>query len=463
MGCIDPDGLIQPPEILNEPWLQAVWEKHTKNKKWEQFDSKLEHMQNTLKELVVTPLDKHKKDGIIVCPHMWAKACQEMSKDYEQLTTEQYQARVQEMFQSVKGVAGMPYVGYKKSKYHRYGTLRLWLKAKTVTEIPNSWSLLKWRPMVSYSKHHFRNLLSFLSKFVTFVMGEFNLGFNCMDPVKIVDKANKFNAEKRTFEKVHRVKCALNWAVYDIKEFFTKVSREELMDTLSEMVELVRRKFPKKGFFCVAKETTTVRLDDQDDTKRWRKRECKQTKLCYMSSKVTRKENGIALENITLAASIDYNFDIIWVLNKPKRGKEGLAIGSPYAATGAALVASRREQKLLDSMAKKHAEQLKRFFFVSRWQDDALFVWYVHEKLREAVEAIKTMQQENFYGNKLFTERDYRNEAYGFKVYSNNEELVLMGKSRFNRLPSKFTWVQMDANTSLNTGKHYGPEKLVRA
>lgn len=463
MGHLNPDGLLPPLAVLNEEWIPEVWEKQTEHKRWVQFDEKLEKMQDKLRDLTVCPLDKYKKDGMICCPHKWGEATRELTKEYEELSLEEYQTKLQAMFHSVRDVADMPYVGYKKALRHRFGTLRLWLKAKSVTEIPADWSLLKWRPMVSYSKHHFRNLLSFLSRFVTYVMGEFELGFNCMDPVKIVDKANKFNFEKRTFEKANRVKCALNWAVYDIKEFFTKVSRQELMDTLQEMVERIKTKFPQKRFFCVSKETSTIRLDEHDDTKRWRKREQKRTKLCFMSKKVTRRENGIDVNNIMLAASIDYDFDLIWVLNRPMRGREGLAIGSPYAATGAALVASRREQRLLDSMQEKHAKLLKKHFFVSRWQDDALFVWYVHRKLKEAVAAIRTMQQENFYGNKLYTERDYRNEAYGFKVYNNQEELVLTCKSRFNRLPSQHSWVKMDTNTHLNVGKHYGPEKLIRA
>lgn len=126
-------------------------------------------------------------------------------------------------------------------------------------------------------------------------------------------------------------------------------------------------------------------------------------------------------------------------------------------------MAARREQKLLDDAGEYTAQLLRKHFFISRWQDDAMFAWYIHTKIQTLVELVKKMQEPNFYGNKLVTERDYNNEAYGFKIYNNREELVLTCKSRFNRLPSKFSWVLMDSNANMNTGKHFGPKKLPQA
>ncbi len=65
------------------------------------------------------------------------------------------------------GLKHLVYSNLKKTKFHRFGVLRLWPKFKSFKGNEGSkprWSDMKWRPLVSYKKHRWRKVLALLSR-----------------------------------------------------------------------------------------------------------------------------------------------------------------------------------------------------------------------------------------------------------------------------------------------------------
>lgn len=214
-------------------------------------------------------------------------------------------------------------------------------------------SNFRWRPMVSYVRHHYRGLLSFLGKFGVYAMRELKLGCSCLDPSDFVAGLHYFNAARVAAEKNACRVMKVDWDLYDITDFFPRACRKKAKRAVKRVVKLLKKKLPGRDCFCVSREPGKKKLDPGSAKGRWRKRSSRVVKPRYLSKKVTRREYGMSLDLMSDAVSLDFEFGVVFVLGKAMIADDGYNIGSPWAAVGAALGAAVDEQDIIDEVPEE--------------------------------------------------------------------------------------------------------------
>jgi hypothetical protein len=142
-----------------------------------------------------------------------------------------------DFFEWSRHLTHTPYGKFPKASGHRFGVLRVWPKFKSLDprflvlegdpplpvlpagEVVCSWETLGWRPLVSYSGHYWKRLLSLLSRWCSYTVERFGLGFAVGNPRIVARKLQEFNNQYRRGE-------SLVGGTYDIKEFFPSVPRD---------------------------------------------------------------------------------------------------------------------------------------------------------------------------------------------------------------------------------------------
>ena len=69
-----------------------------------------------------------------------------------------------EFFKREQQLPHTPYANFRGAKKHQVRRLKVWPKLKSLRVDLKSWGQLKWRPLNSYHKHYWRNLLGLLSR-----------------------------------------------------------------------------------------------------------------------------------------------------------------------------------------------------------------------------------------------------------------------------------------------------------
>jgi hypothetical protein len=139
------------------------------------------------------------------------------------------------------------------------------------------WDQVAWRPVISYSRHHLRGLLSLAGKWSIFVITVLELGLHVGSARHVTEKVHAFNGGARTHEeyatrkraeneerarKVRKDRRArkrfpplaeqrgLDMKILDLAKFFIKVPRTEFYEeVLPEILRRVEERFGNKRFF----------------------------------------------------------------------------------------------------------------------------------------------------------------------------------------------------------------------
>ena len=141
----------------------------------------------------------------------------------------------------------LPYCRLRNSSTHKFGRLRLWPKAKSINKDLKCWAELKWRPLVSYSAHHWSRLFSLGARWCCYIINVFNLGFHIQSPKAVISRVNAFNAGRS--RDAAGVRSDLNVDLLDLKDFFTNVPREEVRRIVRKYIRLVRERMPESPWF----------------------------------------------------------------------------------------------------------------------------------------------------------------------------------------------------------------------
>lgn len=139
--------------------------------------------------------------------------------------------------------AHLPFCNLQKAGSHRFGTLRLWPKLKSLKAGVDPWDLIKWRPLASYFLHRLSKLFRIGAKWCNFVTFTFKEGFATPNPRYVVESILSFNEKFGSGRGRDLPGNSLQRYLYDIKEFFTWVPRDELCTAVEYYVNLIALKF----------------------------------------------------------------------------------------------------------------------------------------------------------------------------------------------------------------------------
>lgn len=128
-----------------------------------------------------------------------------------------------------------------KAKDHSFGSLCLFPKRKCWTikedgrwELIGGWDAIKWRPLVSYHRHHSRKVLGTAGQGLVGLVRDMPGAYHVDKPQQVVQGLGHF-ADR-----------AVGWqgptGIYmlDIKNFFNKIPRQDMLGRLQSYVESVR-------------------------------------------------------------------------------------------------------------------------------------------------------------------------------------------------------------------------------
>lgn len=107
---------------------------------------------------------------------------------------------------------------------------------------PEDWKDLKYRPLCSYVRHHWRKVHSLAGKYCSFIVEFLGIGLGVSNPAKFVADANRFNQMRTEMQ-------ALITEFYDLENFFPNVGLDDLKDALQFVEKRLRWKFPRLVWF----------------------------------------------------------------------------------------------------------------------------------------------------------------------------------------------------------------------
>lgn len=104
-----------------------------------------------------------------------------------------------------------PYASLKKMESHRYGALKAWPKLRSFKRLKRreragqpadssgdeelTWDSIAWRPIASYSKHHWCSLISIAGRWMTWTAAELRWGWGVSDPRECLERTHRWNQQ----------------------------------------------------------------------------------------------------------------------------------------------------------------------------------------------------------------------------------------------------------------------------
>ena len=126
-----------------------------------------------------------------------------------------------------------PWSGLRKTSRHRYPTLRIWPKFRSLeVELPEKWEDVAWRPIASYARHHYKSALAMSGMYCTAALRELHWGWGAENARDVVDEVHVFNEGARPDRWVRRKEEAegeeepqeeIAMMMFDLKDFFVSV------------------------------------------------------------------------------------------------------------------------------------------------------------------------------------------------------------------------------------------------
>jgi hypothetical protein len=154
------------------------------------------------------------------------------------------QATWERLYYLGEKIRELPYSQLKRHHHHAYPTLKGWPKWKSFKETwPSTWASIKWRPLSSYSRHHWAALLGLASRFCTTAVTVLNWGWNASRPSDVVRDATAFNM------KLGREASKVSLDLGDISDFFPSVDLQKFQFCIGEALRQLLVKMPEAKYF----------------------------------------------------------------------------------------------------------------------------------------------------------------------------------------------------------------------
>jgi len=147
----------------------------------------------------------------------------------------------------------LPFSRLENMGNHDFPSLKVWPKAKTFEcegGYPATWTQVRWRPISSYSRHHWRNLLAMGGTFATAAIDFVGWGWSIADPRKFVEEVHLWNEEaKPKMDLDGEQEEEVEVCVLDVRDFFPSVDLEELRVAIREVVDAIKKKDSSLQFY----------------------------------------------------------------------------------------------------------------------------------------------------------------------------------------------------------------------
>lgn len=180
---------------------------------------------------------------------------EELSADMEKVTLMDGHRVTAELGKAGRTFRHLPHCRLQAMKKHRFGTLKAWTKAKSFDSgLPTRWSEVKWRPLQSYHRHHWRLLRSMTGRYMTYAVKVLQWGFAEDDTRKAAQRVFEWCSYEgpRAGEGVGAQEYMMD--AYDIEDFFVNVPKELIVEAILKSVEEVKAMVPGSEFFGITKE-----------------------------------------------------------------------------------------------------------------------------------------------------------------------------------------------------------------
>lgn len=461
-----PLDLVQVPEIpsLTEGVMYQAWVHETGCCKFPKLIEEVPRLANLLRHFVVGPIDKCRGEAFVACPLQWSLAAEKMGAEYDEMSVTEYDALLQRMFKLGSRFQTLVFSKLRRASAHRFGVLRIWPKLRSFKTVPADWQSIAYRPLVAYSRHFWRHSISFLGRFCTFVAKFLHLGFPVDNPQDIIAKTQDFNTRwSATSDEMHS-DLELFWDIRDIENFFPMTTRARANTVVRKYVQVLLAQNPDLPFFCISKVPRLQRMAPNIVSSQIRKREYRWVKRSFLSTRVSRFEYGMKLNDIESLPILDHEADAIIVQGRPKRPKpdSGLNIGSGYSATVASLVAADEEQQEIDQWSDIVREKFSKHALVMRYQDDTAYFRFGESQVPELAFVFSRFLNRDFYGGGLQLKVVDENKAFGFRVVVRDHCVQLQILQKFvNDDLSK--WVANAHSFRFNVGQGFCTSHAIHA
>ena len=201
--------------------------------------SEAEDFRYVLHDFVISPVDRAKGDLAILCPWKY-RHCAETymsSTSSTKLTDADVAEFRHDFFVWPNALHCLPYCRFRRGHRHRFGSLSLHVKAKVLFPRVTEWSAMKFRPLVSYKQHHWKRLLRIACQAIDFMQQTIALGFATLSSEVFCLKLKSFNQDTDP-ESTDRIHIRVD----DIRDFFTRAPRADVMECLSWATSELRRR-----------------------------------------------------------------------------------------------------------------------------------------------------------------------------------------------------------------------------
>lgn len=455
-----------PCECFNNGRVAGKWCAFTKGKDYPSLQQRMLAVKNDLKRFCVTSIDKAKEAAIILCPLKYVECLSAFSKNLQPLSVEEYSSLLGRFFKRGTEIGELVFCHFRSAARHKFGLVRLWLKAKSIYSWPEDWESLLWRPLVSYARHWYAKLLSFLGGFCNWVAsngknleggpldGSGCLGFHVGDPATVLQRVAEFNAKRLKYQRTHgpqRVKIDL----YDVKEFFTHISRHLTMCVLQHWVDKVLELHPETPFLCIPKRPRTVYLPFSNTKHSLRKKLTKDTRTPFLAKAVSRHEYGMHVSKFPQVLQLDFDFDVVLINKVPHRILIGMNMGSPAAACAPSLAAAHIEEVRLSETSVELRTAFEEQVLALRWQDDLKLSSYGLDQVEGLEEFVESFTLERSYGDELSLQAQEGIEGFGFLWFDDGHMIRVMAKHRFDRTRVNQPFFSQTVFKFLNSGKTF--------
>lgn len=449
-------------QMLEDTRIQKAWFQFANKFQYHGLAQKLELVKSELKQFAVTPVDKYKPEGVVLCAKKYSEATLRLASSYSFVSQSQYKAAMDEVFKLGSKIPRLVFSNLRPCKEHRFGALRGWVKHKSLKKYPDSWESLKLRGLISYAQHFYRKSLSFLGRFTNYLTCRYQIGFHVNNPTEMVEAVGVFNSKRNETSKEYGGPLGLNWEIDDISEFFPSCSRPLVRAVFDRWCSRLKHDTGHR-FFCISKDLSLVRLNPKLAQYRWRNREYRYVRKCFTTNHPTRNELYMPIDQMGLLVSVDYLSDYARLHGQIRRPSRGLNIGSPFAATAAALYVGDVEQRTINEMSDHERSLFDKHFLARRWQDDRIIFVYGVEQNPGLIAVFNKFRDRYFYGEGLELEQIRENNAFGFTFLDRQNQLSLLAAPRRNRSQCiEVPTIQNIPLAIMNRGQCFGPPSLIQ-
>ena len=109
---------------------------------------------------------------------MWSKELVKWRKGLLPVSVEEETRKHEELGTLYAKLKYFPWSRLRSTSRHRYPTLRLWPKFRSLeTELPSAWNEVAWRPIASYAAHHYKHVVAMSGTYATAALRELQWGW----------------------------------------------------------------------------------------------------------------------------------------------------------------------------------------------------------------------------------------------------------------------------------------------